>query len=183
MKGFEKILPGIIGAIACTTVFADNYFYCNNNYIYLGETLERAQQVCGKPLSIKKSEVTPEVASKVTRFIYHHNPGTLAALQPYQKAPYGLIVDVTDEKIVSIRVLGEDVRETDYCRVDKLLKVGDSVRMLYQLCYLPDEKHENFVRRVKQKPVKQTIITYQDNQYLPPVKLKFYDDKLVSVER
>jgi hypothetical protein len=184
----------IVGFVFLTNVFAADYFFCSgtNNYIYLGASIESVKKNCGEPLSIRTREVIPEQSMEVDEYIYHYQLRAIGLIQEtitsqtlgpgYRRVPYGLILEGVDGKIIRIRVDGEEVKETNYCRSNLSLSIGDSVRRAYEICGRPSLKQTK-EKKVRQAPVQETTMTYRDSDYLPSMKMIFKDGILVSIER
>ena len=169
---------------AAPLAHADDYLYCphTNDYARLGDSIEQVKQKCGAPLSEMTETVTPETSREVTEFVYNFQPNTAINVGIFRMFPAGLVVNVFEGKIISIRVEGSMVEGTTYCRPDRMLRVGDNESLVYQLCGTPSVRRTN-VQKITQDPVEETVLTYSESQYLPPVKLQFREGVLTAVMR
>jgi hypothetical protein len=161
------------------TVLAANFFYCPRtlSYVYPGDTIEQVKGLCGKPVSEETKQIRPQEEREVLQYVYNFQPH--AEERVYK--PQALVVNMLDEQIVQIQVEGSSVQETDYCSVRRKLKIGDSRRWVIYACEEPSVIQKVMQTVIKNR-VEQTILTYQESEYTPLVKLYFHDGKLVKIE-
>jgi len=183
MKHFIFSLSVIISLLFITPLmFAQqNYFYCNNTYIYPGDSLDKVKAICGAPLHKQKKMVTHVKFQKAEQWIYNFQPNSGVNFGKMKTKANALIINFINNKIHQIFVEGQPVTKTYFCRPDVPIKIGDTGPYVYELCMWPNYK-QDITLKSPSAPVAQIILTYQPSPHNQPTILHFENGKLVDIE-
>lgn len=183
-----KLLLIFTGIFSSFVVMADGYFYCKKSsvYIYLGDTLEKVNQLCDPP--INKDIIAPRneaTQKRVDQWVYNFQPNSgfredLGEASRVMFKKEALVVNFKGDIVSQIFVDGKTVNQTNFCRPDKPLYVGDTQQTVVQFCANPSAKRKAFEQDISYSK-QQIIYTYRTNNFSPPTKLIFEDGKLMSI--
>lgn len=158
-----------------------SYFYCNNAYIYPGDSLDKVLQTCGNPAKKETKTASSVKLIKAEQWIYNFQPNSGLNFSSMATKQNALIINFVAGKAYQIFVENQPVVKTNYCRPDVSFQIGDSTTYVYQLCMWPNIRQEILLKKPG-PPTPQTIFTYQTDPNAAPTKLYFENGTLKEIE-
>jgi len=174
----------IITCLLSFPCFAADYYYCthSNNYVHLGDSYSQVLAVCGNPISESKEKVQPTETRQVIQWIYDYNPQKTMETGVNHEDENVLVIEISNDKVISIVVEGKDVTQTNFCRKDATpLKIGQSSYLAEFLCGFATTKR-TIDEPISKTPIEQDVLSYQINSLYPEAKLYFQQGKLIKIE-
>ena len=170
----------LIFSIPC---FAADSYYCphSSSYVHPGDSYEHVIETCGKPISTTTDEVQPTATRKVIQWIYDYDHTKTIDSGVNHPDKNVLVIEISNDKVISIVLKGKDVTETNYCRYDIPLTLGESSYQAEFLCGFASSKR-TFTALVSKTPIQQNVLSYQINSLYPKAKLYFQQGKLIKIE-
>ena len=183
MRRYGLLQIVIINALCLSAnAYALNSYFCSktNNYIQVGDTMNQVFAKCGAPLSSKDVQNAPTVPTQVTQWIYNYQNNSFIRTGQNTVQNSALIVNMVNNKVISILVNGQNVQTTKFCSANLPISIGDSNLYIRQLCNTPSQM-QVVTQNIQQPQTTQTIWTYQQQQFSPAVTLTFENNVLTSM--
>lgn len=164
-------------------IFAANSYFCagTSNYAVIGNTMAQVLANCGQPKTVTQNTTPSSQPTQVTQWVYNYqNNSQLRKLNTPNYQLAALIVNMVNNKVVSILVNGQNVSSTNFCGANIKLNVGDSNLKVRQICNAPSQIQQ-VTQDIAQPSITTVNWTYQ-SEFQAPVTMTFQDGILQSIQ-